>query len=153
MHIVSSLLVFLLITATTTIRAQERLVDYGVDVSYPMHHAQVSQNYPWLPHNLDPTLEVPEEHKGQPIQHLGNVQAFYDKLIDDCDTFYGDKGYICHETERDRILMNRRQIQSMINYTQMGFTKMRAPPEVFELLQSFWTNNRHRAVKEDWSAG
>jgi hypothetical protein len=33
--------------------------DYGVDVSFPIHHLEVSDNYAWLPHNLDSSLPVP----------------------------------------------------------------------------------------------
>lgn len=30
--------------------AEEAIVEYGADISFPMHHDVVSTNYPWLPH-------------------------------------------------------------------------------------------------------
>jgi len=54
-------------------------VNYGVDVSWPMHHSRVSTNYPWLPHNVDPENNpVPEEYIGMPLQPLGNRQQVFD---------------------------------------------------------------------------
>ena len=83
-------------------------------VSFPMHHNFVSDNYAWLPHNLDPSLPVPDEYKDKPIQHLGDRQSFYNEFLDGCVKFYGEKGgRRCISTERDRIEMSLRQPQSM----------------------------------------
>jgi prolyl 4-hydroxylase len=46
--------------------------------------------------------------------------------------------------------MSRRQPQSMQNYTEMGFKKIRAPPEVFALIQSFWAKNKDKGKVEQW---
>ena len=84
-----------------------------------MHYAEVSKNYPWLPHNVDPSIETPQEHKGKPVQHLGDKQSEYETLIERCVQHYGKKGRRCWENEDDRIAMNLRQPQSMVNYTKM----------------------------------
>jgi len=127
--------------------------DYGVDVSYPMHYPEVSKNYHWLAHNQDPTLEVPGEHQGKAVQHMGDKQADYEELIQDCVEHYGPKGHLCHSNERDRIAMSLRQPQSMVNYTTLGFTKIRAPEAVFSLIKEFWHHNRDRALVENWPTG
>ena len=84
-----------------------------------MHYPEVSKNYHWLPHNQDPSIETPEEHKGKPIQHLGDKQSEYERLIKGCAEHYGDKGFICYENEETRFAMSLRQPQSMVNYTKM----------------------------------
>lgn len=86
---------------------------YGVDVSFPMHYNGVSDNYAWLPHNVDPSVPVPEKYKDKPVQPLGNRQEFYDNFLDGCVQFYGKQGKRCVSTERDRIDMSLRQPQSM----------------------------------------
>ena len=43
-------------------------VEYGVDVSFPIHRWKVSKNYDWLPHNQDPSLTTPKEYEGEPVQ-------------------------------------------------------------------------------------
>jgi hypothetical protein len=55
------------------------VADYGVDVSWPIHHGQVSTNYAWLPHNVDPEHhETPAEFLDMPIQPLGNRAKIYE---------------------------------------------------------------------------
>jgi len=44
--------------------------------------------------------------------------------------------------------------QSMYNYSQNGFVKVRAPAMVWKLVQQFWQNNRHNERQEEaWNAG
>ena len=88
---------------------------YGVDVSFPMHHTKLSNNYAWLPHNVDPEHNpiVPDEYVGKNVQYLGNKQAEYDEFIKGCDEHYGaSRGYsACQTTEDDRVDMTLRQPQ------------------------------------------
>ena len=79
---------------------------YGVDVSFPIHHEKV------VPASRNP---------------LGDKQAFYEEFIEGCRNHYGGgrKGKACDSTERDRIAMSLRQPQSMQNYTDVGFKKIR----------------------------
>ena len=93
---------------------------YGVDVSLPVQHASASTNYAWLPHNVAPESNpTPSEYKDMPIQPLGDRQAFYEDMIQGCLDKYGEKGTRCLENEADRIEMNLRQPQSMVNYTKL----------------------------------
>jgi hypothetical protein len=91
-------------------------LEYGVDVSFPMHHAQVSTNYPWLPHNLDTSLPVPKEYQDMVLQPLGNKQEFYQDFMQGCKDAFGTKGTRCTQNELDRVAMTLRQPQSMQNY-------------------------------------
>ena len=74
-----------------------------------MHHGAITTNYPWLPHNVDPSIETPEEFKAMPIQPLGDKQKFYDDLIQGCVNQFGKAGSRCLENEKDRIRMALRQ--------------------------------------------
>lgn len=94
---------------------------YGVDVSFPMHHATVSNNYAHLPHNVDPNIPTPREYKDMAVQPLGDRQAFYQDFLQTCRDAFGSKGKRCTQTEVDRIAMTLRQPQSMTNYTDVGF--------------------------------
>ena len=87
-------------------------VEYGVDVSFPIHH-EISTNYAWLPHNVDPSIPTPEEYKDMPVNPLGNRKAAYDEFIEGCVAKFGARGNRCRETERDRLEMSLRQPQSM----------------------------------------
>jgi hypothetical protein len=88
-------------------------VEYGADISFPMQHDKVSTNYPWLPHNVDPTIPTPPEYANMPINPLGNRQAAYDDFIQGCVKHFGSRGQRCIETEKDRFDMTLRQPQSM----------------------------------------
>ena len=74
-----------------------------------MHYGNVSTNYAWLPHNLDPSLPVPDQYKGMPVQPLGNKQKFHEDLIQGCVDHYGDRGRMCRHYEMDRLAMTLRQ--------------------------------------------
>lgn len=88
-----------------------------------------------------------------PIQPLGNRQEFYDSMIQGCIDHYGDKADRCIIHERDRVDMNLRQPQSMVNYTSTGFKVIRAPDNVWKLLKEFWDANHGKEVPEDWPPG
>lgn len=129
-------------------------VQYGVDVSFPIHYNKVSVNYAWLPHNKDPERHpTPAQYEGMVVQPLGNRQAFYDDFINGCVKAFGAKGRRCLETEQDRFEMSLRQPQSVQNYTEIGFKKIRAPEDLFALLKDFWEKNHHLAKTEQWGVG
>jgi hypothetical protein len=94
-------------------------VEYGVDVSFPMHYVDVSTNYPWLPHNQDPSLPVPKEYQDMVLQPLGNKKKFYRDFLQGCKEAFGAKGGRCTQNELDRIAMTLRQPQSMQNYVSL----------------------------------
>ncbi|KAL7534776.1 hypothetical protein ACHAXR_006067, partial [Thalassiosira sp. AJA248-18] len=131
---------------------------YGVDVSFPIHHSPISDNYAWLPHNVDPINNpTPPEHVGKPIQYLGERRDWYDSFLQGCDTHYDNgKGRSgCQITERDRVEMSLRQPAAMQNYTELGFKKIRAPEEVWKRVKKFWEENKDRKnwQSENWPRG
>lgn len=133
--------------------AEDEPVEYGVDVSFPMHYFDVSTNYPWLPHNVDPSLPVPEEYRDMVPQPLGNKKDFYKDFIQGCIDKFGKKGARCTQNELDRVAMTLRQPQSMQNYTKVGYKKIRAPPEVWKMVKKFWDTNKDSTKSENWGVG
>ena len=119
-----------------------------------MHHTRVSTNYDWLPHNVDPANNpTPSEYKGMVVQPLGDRQTEFQDYINGCVDYYEDKGNRCRTNEEDRIVMSLRQPKSMVNYTETGFAKIRAPTKVFELLKEFWEKNKDNEHEEEWPTG
>uniref|UniRef100_A0A7S3QBB7 Fe2OG dioxygenase domain-containing protein n=1 Tax=Chaetoceros debilis TaxID=122233 RepID=A0A7S3QBB7_9STRA len=151
--------VLAVITATSDVMfslAQEDPVEYGVDVSFPIQSYEVSTNYPWLPHNVDPENNpTPPKYQGMPIQLLGNVKERYDNMIKGCGKAYPRPKGICEQTERDRVEMSIRQPHQMQNYTDNGFKKIRTPPGVWKLISEFWEKNKENYMKqkENWPKG
>mmetsp|Transcript_30464 Transcript_30464/g.73067 ORF Transcript_30464/g.73067 Transcript_30464/m.73067 type:complete len:478 (+) Transcript_30464:134-1567(+) len=128
-------------------------VEYGVDVSFPIHHEAISTNYDWLTHNVDTTIQTPRQYQDMPRQPLGNRKKFYEEFLDSCVKHFGKKGQRCVVNEADRIAMSLRQPQSMQNYTEVGFKKIRAPEEVFNLIKEFWDKNKDKGKLEQWGVG
>jgi prolyl 4-hydroxylase len=120
-----------------------------------MHYPNATRNYPWLPHNMDPSLPIPRSLQGSPLQPLGDRQSFYDDNIQGCLRHYAPTGADrrCLSNEIVRVNMNLRQPKSMVNYTELGYTKIKAPDEVMRLLTEFWQVNKQLAKVENWSAG
>jgi prolyl 4-hydroxylase len=89
------------------------------------------------------------------IQPLGDRQKFHNDMMQGCVDKYAtqNKGNRCWENERDRIQMGLRQPQSMVNYTTMGFQKIKAPKDVSNLVQQFWKKNKDNWKPENWPAG
>lgn len=93
----------------------ETPVSYGVDVSFPMHHSKVSDNFAWLPHNVDPGRnDVPPEYQDMVVQPLGDKNKEYNDFLNGCKEKWGNTGaHRCQQNENDRIAMTLRQPQSM----------------------------------------
>jgi len=129
---------------------------YGVDVSWPIHHIKLSNNYDWLPHNVDREHNsVPREYDGMPVQPLGDKKKFYDDFMQGCYDKYqkGKNGGICDATERDRVAMSLRQPKDMQNYTENGFKLIKTPEKVWTLISDFWEKNKHTQGNENWGKG
>ncbi|CAB9496500.1 Ankyrin Repeat [Seminavis robusta] len=105
-------------------------VEYGVDVSYPMHH---------------PNVTTPTNNP------LGDRQSFYEENIQGCEDFY--QSGKCLTNERVRVKMSLRQPKSMVNYTELGYTKIKSPESVMKLLLEFWQANKEKARNEKWAPG
>jgi len=152
--ITSSALVFALLGAAASVDTEE--ISYGVDISFPIHRSKVSTNYPWLPHNADPANNpTPREYVGMPIQLLGNVQQRYEDFMKGCRDYYPQQARQCDATESNRIEMSLKQPQSMQNYTEIGFKKIKTPPAVWKLISEFWEKNKDKEnwTDENWGKG
>jgi prolyl 4-hydroxylase len=62
-------------------------------------------------------------------------------------------GFRCDDFESDRIKMNIGQPKSMVNYTDTGFKKIRAPKALYDLLRNHWDTNRENMKEEVWAKG
>jgi prolyl 4-hydroxylase len=85
--------------------------------------------------------------------HVGDhVAPLYKKYIHDCDEATAARGNLahCYQHDRQRLLMNEHQPGSVYNYTQLGFQKIRAPKELFDVIRDFYMRNKHRA-KTEWA--
>jgi prolyl 4-hydroxylase len=127
---------------------------YGVDVSMPIHHNDVSINYDHFPHNVLPSLyPTPQMFRHMPVQPLGDRRAFYHDFMGKCRAEYGSK---CDEYEQYRIAINLQQPRSMINYTVDGFKVIKGSvqfPQVWKLLQEFWDHHKEQWSPEVWPPG
>lgn len=41
----------------------------------------------------------------------------------------------------------------MVNYTSLGYTKVKVPHKVFKIIHKFWTDNVGREEVEEWDMG
>lgn len=81
--------------------------DYGLDCSFPIHSKDSSCG------NL-----------------LGDRKTFYEDYIKGCRKFYGKKGSRCDVTEQERLVMSKRQPQSMVSYpTRRLWESSRSTPK------------------------
>ena len=85
--------------------------------------------------------------------HLGDhVAPRYKNYMKGCDKATVARGHParCHQHDIQRLTMNEHQPASVYNYTKLGFQKIRAPKELFDIIREFYMRNKHRA-KTEWS--
>jgi len=140
---------------TQRVHCQNRDVpSYGVDVSFPIHSKSVSTNYDWLPHNLNPgEVPTPQEFEGISVQVCGDRYKFYEEYMQGCRDHWEEKAYACDNVESDRIKQNINQPQSMVNFTETGYKKMKTPDHIFKKLLDFWEVNKAKEEDEKWFPG
>ena len=95
--------------------------DYGVDVSYPIHHVLTKKSF------------------------FGDR---YDKMINQCYSKYSLRE--CDGNERARIAMNLEQPATQQNYTEIGFKKTVCPESAWKPLLEFWQENKNKQHNENW---
>jgi hypothetical protein len=81
---------------------------------------------------------------------LGDRQGVYDDFMNGCRKVYGES---CDLYENDRIVMNLRQPQSMVNYTSTGFKHIKAPDDLYNILKTHWELNKDQKKPEVWAKG
>jgi len=145
----------------------DNVIEYGVDTSFPMHYNHVHTNYAWLAssnsnsdNNGNGSNRTKDDGSRQnphdePIQPLGDKQSFYDRYLQGCMKYHEafNRSNDCITNEKGRIAMSLRQPKSMHNYTELGYAKIRAPTELFDMIQRFWSANRDQMVLESWTTG
>lgn len=100
--------------------------EYGVDVTFPIHHGINRHRY---------------------AQHHNR----YLEMMQGCYNAYGQAP--CDSTERSRMNMNREQPRLHHNYTKTGFKLLKAPKAAWEPLLAFYRENQHHETPENWPAG
>lgn len=99
--------------------------DYGVDVTFPIHHY---------------------------IKKPGFFKDRYEKWMADCYKAYSQRE--CDATERARLEMCMDQPKQHFNYTETGFKKMKVPEEIFKEIKAFWDENKGKGeMNENWPRG
>jgi hypothetical protein len=78
-------------------------------------------------------------------------QSFYNEYMDGCYKHYNKND--CLNEEITRLEMNQRQPQSMVNMTNTGYMKTKAPKSLLKLLTQFWEQNKDEKDIEEWSEG
>ena len=121
--------------------------DYGVDCSFPMHTLQFSQD-----DNTNGCAAFENTNgKNDNNEHLsllGDRYTVYHDFMDGCRAKFGRR---CDHTEDSRVEQMHRQVPSLKNYTDTGFTKLKAPTELYELIQDHWKRNTQEQLRDDSS--
>jgi len=113
-------------TVSATAITKPDLSEYGVDISYPIHH--------YIDEKVSPYFK-----------------SRYDKLMDGCYKYYSKRE--CDATERARLEMSLSQPRSEHNYTKVGFQKTRVPKAAWDPLLQFFQKHKDEKHLEAWSRG
>lgn len=111
-------------SATATKSTTRTSTSYGVDCSFPMH-----------------TLDFEADNRCGTL--LGDRTAIYNEFMEGCREKFG---YRCDQTEESRVEQMFRQVPSLRNYTDTGYSKLRAPAEMFELISQHWLRNTQKVT-------
>ena len=79
---------------------------------------------------------------------LGDISSRYKKFIEDCNLAVGSFAKQCERDDEYRLRMNRDQPSSVYNYTKVGFKKIKAPKELYDMIYDFYTKNKDNAETE-----
>jgi hypothetical protein len=99
--------------------------EYGVDVSFPIHHTFSGEDA-----DVSSTGRV---FNGDKIQ-------LYADYVSGCKEMYSpmNKGGDCIFNEEERLRLNLNQPRAMTNHTDVGFAKVRLSDDVWRMLREFW---------------
>eukprot|EP01038_Epipyxis_sp_PR26KG_P008652 gene8652-11695_t len=100
--------------------------DYGVDVTFPIHHRLNKYSNPYY-------------------------YKRYTDLMEGCYRRYSWSD--CYGTEDERIAMNLAQPSTQHNYTKLGFKKLKLPQHIWEPLISFFEKYKNTEELEHWPRG
>ena len=125
---------------------EEQVSNYGVDVSFPMHHIFPMEN--------DTDMGDMDSDDPTMIQRFSRdrLDYYYNHFLRGCFRAYGED--LCRRSENERIEMSKRQPATMKNMTKgLGFRKTKVPTELFEKLLEFWHQHQQDAQVEEWPDG
>jgi prolyl 4-hydroxylase len=106
--------------------------DYGVDVSFPMHHP-IKGNL----QSINPVKKMFAER--------------YEEHINGCYKKFSFRE--CDANERARFEMSIDQPSHQHNYTDIGFKKMMAPEHIYKPIKEFYDNYKAKKKLEMWPRG
>ena len=99
--------------------------NYGVDVTYPVHHY---------------------------IEQDSFFKQRYEKIIQGCYDKFSQR--LCSATEGARLEMNRNQPSQHYNYTEVGFKKGKIPEGIYQEILDFWEEHKEADRKDErWARG
>ena len=123
---------FLTLSVLGAFSAADAAASYGVDCSMPIHNVEF----------------------GSCGDLLGDRQTLYKEFMDGCREQFG---FRCGQTEFQRIKQMRRQPQSLLNYTDTGYKKIKAPARMMQAVNDHWSRNQHKKSDEErielWTKG
>lgn len=119
------LLLEVLTLAVLTLSSSEA-AEYGLGCSFPMENEEFT---------CDKDL-------------LGDRRSVYRTYLEGCIQFFGNAA--CDQEESRRIQDNAIKPQSMVNFTNVGFHKTRAPAPVFDMFRRHWEAHKHDNQTEWW---
>jgi len=94
----------------------------------------------------EPTIIYPSDDVSWAVQSTqlkyNSFQERYDRFLEGCNEAARRGVTFCQREDNHRLKMNREQPQSVYNYTEMGYAKIKAPKELFQKIQSFYLQNK-----------
>ena len=133
-------------TLQAEIIQEDQVLQYGVDVSFPMHHSPSADKHDAHTKNDDSDKTLIEQFTRDRLDY------YYNNFFQGCLDAFGEDP--CLRSEKERIEMSQRQPATMKNMTKgLGFRKTKVPPEVFAAILEFWHQHQREAQVEDWAEG
>lgn len=128
-------------------RHENESLNYGVDVSFPMHHLPYADTELSEDGDRQPVFRTPLEQFA-----YQRLQYYHNHFLQGCIDRFGEND--CMRAEQERIDMSLHQPATQKNMTNgLGFLKIRMPKTTFQAVLDFWNANKHEAVPEGWQAG
>ena len=94
--------------------SEDNQVEYGVDVSFPIHNVHISENHAVKQFFDSTDLLSNDQDDLKIVQPLGDRQIFYETFLQGCRDFHYTNGKLCDNAEEERLTNNRDQPQTMM---------------------------------------
>ena len=148
--------------SSAAVNSTRRAGAYGVDVSWPIHHglqepAAEGDSDPWtfaslLSLSFGGKANNTKANKASSHSPFGRAALDrYQKYMDGCYSEYDRK--VCDFNEVGRLSHTLGQCANMKNFTELGFTKLRLPHQLYKELRRWYLANKEARIEEPWSEG